>query len=242
MLSVPRERRLDPVTVEILQLVDAVARDLAVAMPSWREFETMKARLVGTAAFQFDERITQRLYHVRSTGGRGYPLDLIPFGGVEREGSAIAWPPDGVVVMNVAGYAEVFASAVPVELDPGFTLRVASLAGLAILKVVAWAERGAGDPRDAIDFATLLREYGRAGNEDRLYDAEIGILETVDYDFDLAGARLLGVDAGRIAAPSTQKHILTLLDDPACLDRRAPALRAPRKPIALTEGVTGKRD
>jgi predicted nucleotidyltransferase len=121
--------------------------------------------------------------------------------------------------MNVAGYAEVFDSAVPVELEPGFTLRVASLAGLAILKLFAWADRGSGNPRDAIDFATLLREYGRAGNEDRLYDAEIGILETVGYDFDLAGARLLGVDAGRIAAPSTQRQILALLDDPARLDR-----------------------
>jgi predicted nucleotidyltransferase len=30
MLSVPRERRLDPITLEILRRVDAVARDLAV--------------------------------------------------------------------------------------------------------------------------------------------------------------------------------------------------------------------
>jgi len=251
MFSVPRERRLDPVTVEILRRVDAVARDLvvdyfvvgalardilltnvfglpasratrdvdlAVAMPGWREFEAMKARLVETGAFRADERIAQRLSYLPAPG-RGYPLDLIPFGGVEREGSAIAWPPDGGVVMNVAGYAEVFASTVSVELEPGFTIRVTSLAGLAILKLVAWTDRGAGDSRDAIDLATLLREYGAAGNEDRLYGAEISVLEAVGYDFDLAGARLLGVDAGRIAASSTQKHILTLLGDPARVDR-----------------------
>ena len=121
--------------------------------------------------------------------------------------------------MNVAGYSETFAFAVLVEVEPGFALRVASLAGLAILKLVAWADRGARDSRDAIDLATLLRQYGTAGNEDRLYGAEIGVLEAVGYDFDLAGARLLGMDAGRIAAPSTHRQILALLDDPARVDR-----------------------
>jgi predicted nucleotidyltransferase len=193
--------------------------DLAVAVKGWQEFEAMKARLVGTGAFRSDERIAQRLYYLPGSAGRGYPLDLIPFGGVEERGSAIAWPPDGAVVMNVAGYSETFASAVLVDVEPGFALRVASLAGLAILKLVAWVDRGAGDPRDAIDLATLLRQYGAAGNEDRLYGVEIGVLEAVSYDFDLAGARLLGVDAGRIAASSTHGQILALFDDSACVDR-----------------------
>jgi len=265
MLSVPRDRRVDPITIEILRRVDGVARglavdyfvvgatardilltgvfglsagratrdvDLAMAMPGWGEFEAMKARLVDTGAFRAEERIAQRLSYLQAPG-RGYPLDLIPFGGVEREGNAIAWPPDGAVVMNVAGYTEVFASAVQVELEPGFILRVASLAGLAILKLFAWADRGAGNPRDAIDLATLLREYGAAGNGDRLYGAEIGVLEAVGYDFDLAGARLLGVDAGRIAVPSTQKQILALLDDPARVDRLG---------LRVAQGLHGTQD
>jgi len=252
MLSVPRERRLDPVMLEVFRHVDGVARDLAVdyfvigamardillagvfglsagratrdvdlavAMQGWQEFEAMKARLADTGAFRSDERIAQRLYQLAGAAGRGYPLDLIPFGGVEQRGGAIAWPPDGAVVMNVAGYGETFASAVLVEVEPGLVLRVASLAGLAILKLIAWVDRGAADPRDAIDLATLLRQYGTAGNEDRLYGAEIGVLEAVNYDFDLAGARLLGMDAGRIAASPTYAQILALFDDPARLDR-----------------------
>jgi predicted nucleotidyltransferase len=138
---------------------------------------------------------------------------------VEQPDGQIAWPPDRSVVMSVAGYGEAFASAIPVEVEPGFAVRVASLPGLAVLKLVAWADRGTGDPRDAIDLATLLRQYGAAGNEDRLYGIEIRVLEAVNYDFDLAGARLLGMDAGQIAAPSTRGQILALLDDPARLDR-----------------------
>lgn len=210
--------------------------DLAVAVEGWPQFEAIKARLVGTGAFNPDARVAHRFYHRAVSAGRGCPLDLIPFGGVELPGGEIAWPPDGAVVMNTAGYGEAFASAVLVEVEPGFAVRIASLPGLAIMKLVAWADRGPGDPRDAIDLATLLRQYGAAGNEDRLYGTEIGVLDIVNYDLDLAGARLLGMDAGRIAAPSTRGQILALFDDPARLDRlvldAARGLRAAQDAVA----------
>ena len=254
MLSVPSERRFDPVILEILRHVDGVTRDLAVdyfvvgamardilltgvfglsagratrdvdlavAVKGWQEFEAMKSHLINTGAFRSDDRIAHRLHYQRGAGSRGHPVDIIPFGRVEKHESAIAWPPDGAVVMNVAGYAETFACAVQVEVEPGFAIRVASLAGLAILKLVAWADRGAGDPRDAIDLATLIRQYGSAGNEDRLYGEEIRVMEAVNYDFDLAGARLLGIDAGRIAAPATRERIVNIFDDSARVDRLA---------------------
>ena len=193
--------------------------DLAVAVEGWPQFQAIKARLVGTGAFDPDARITHRLHARAVSAGRGYPLDLIPFGGVEGPGSKIAWPPDGAVVMNTAGYCEAGASAVLVEVEPGFSVRVVSLPGLAILKLVAWADRGSGDPRDALDLASLLRQYTTAGNEDRLYGSEIGVLEIVQYDLDLAGARLLGMDAGQIAAPATRDQILAVFADPTRLDR-----------------------
>lgn len=210
--------------------------DLAVAVEGWPQFEAIKARLVETGTFVPDERKAERLYHRAASEGKDYPLDLIPFGGVEQPETEIAWPPDRSVVMNVAGYSEALASAVPVEVQPGFVVSVASLPGLAILKLVAWADRGTGNPRDAIDLATLLRRYGAAGNDDRLYGTEIGVLEVVNYDFDLAGARLLGMDAGRIAAPATRGQVLALLDDPARMDRLvldvARGLRAAEDPLA----------
>jgi predicted nucleotidyltransferase len=206
--------------------------DLGVAMKGWQEFERTKVRLVETGVFRSDERIAQRLYYL-GDAGRGYPLDLIPFGGVELQGGAIAWPPDGAVVMHVTGYGEAFASAVLVEVEPGFVLRVASLAGLAILKLIAWSDRGTGDSRDAIDLATLLRHYGAAGNEDRLYGTDLEVLNAANYNFDLAGARLLGVDAGRIAWPSTHDVIAALFNDTERLDRLV---------LHVAQGVYATRD
>jgi len=251
MLSVARERPLDPVTLEVLRQVDRAARelaldyfvvgamaqdillnnvfglsagratrdvDLAVAVEEWSRFEAIKARLVETGLFNSDAKVAHRLYYRAVSGGRDYPLDLVPFGGVELPGSEIAWPPDRAVVMNVAGYGEAFTSAILVEAEPGFAVRVASLPGLAILKLIAWTDRGASDPRDAIDLAILLRQYEAAGNEERLFGTEIGVLDIVNYDLDLAAARLLGMDAGRIAAPTTRGQILALFNDPTRLD------------------------
>lgn len=135
--------------------------------------------------------------------------------------------------MSVAGYSEALASAVRVEVELGLVVRVASLPGLAILKLVAWADRGTRDPRDAIDLATLLHRYAAAGNEDRLYGPELGALEAVNYDLDLAGPRLLGLDAARIAAAATRREILALLDDPARMDRLV---------LDVARGLSGAED
>ncbi len=186
--------------------------DFGVVVSGWSQFEAIKACLVASGAFEPDKTRAHRLQP--SSGRRGYPLDLIPFGGVEQPQTTIAWPPDGSVLMNVAGYGEALTAAVLVEVAPGIVVRVASLPGLALMKLVAWADRGVNDPRDAIDLATLLRTYHDAGNEDRLYGAEID-LAVMDFDVELGGARLLGMDAGRIAAPTTRRQILVLVNESA---------------------------
>jgi len=215
--------------------------DLAIAVGGWPQFEAVKRRLVETGAFASDEHVIHRLFHLREPGRRSYPLDLIPFGPIEEPTNEIAWPPDRSIVMNVAGYREALAAAPPVEIQPGFVVRVVSLPGLAILKLFAWADRGAGDPRDAIDLVTLLRQYSEAGNEDRLYGAEIEILETLRYDLGLAGPRLLGRDAARITGPTTRNQILALLDDAGrwgkLLGDMARAFRGAEDPIAKAEAL-----
>lgn len=272
MLSVAPERPVAPIALDVLTLVDRVARDigldyfvtgamardlllyhvfgletgratldvdLAVAVDSWPEFEAIKTRLVETGTVTADTNRPHRLFYGASAGARGYPLDLLPFGGLEQRPSEIAWPPDLSVVMNVAGYREALAAAEQVELRTGLVVRVASLPSLAVLKLLAWNDRGREDSRDARDFALLLRSYREAGNEDRLYGDEISLLEAVGYDIELAGARLLGKDAARIVAPPTRAQVVALLNDAARSGRLAKdmarGLRHAEDPIAEAE-------
>src|SRR4029453_15505333 len=105
---------------------------------------------------------------------KSHLLDVLPFGGVEDASHKIVWPPELSVVMNVAGYREALEGAKGVEIARSFVVRVASLSGLAVLKLLAWADRGIEDPRDATDLVIIMRRHEEAGNEDLLYGQESG--------------------------------------------------------------------
>ena len=49
------------------------------------------------------------------------------------------------------------------------------------------------------------------GNEDRLYADELPLLEAAEFDIPVAGARLLGKDARRIASQETAASIAKML-------------------------------
>jgi predicted nucleotidyltransferase len=66
-----------------------------------------------------------------------------------------------------------------VEIEEGFTVRVASVPGLTLLKLIAWADRRHQNNKDAADLYWLLTTYTEAGNFDRFYDQEVALLEAV---------------------------------------------------------------
>ena len=98
--------------------------------------------------------------------------------------------------MNAIGYREAMADAITVDLVDGASCLVASIPGLAILKLFAWADREERLPgKDASDFYYVLRNYPAAGNQGRLYTEAAHLLEDPGFDYDRAGAWLLGWDA-----------------------------------------------
>jgi len=192
--------------------------DFAVALSGWAEFSTLRDRLVATEGFSPAGQAPHRLNYIHKNGVQ-YPLDLLPFRGVEEPPNTIAWPPDMKIMMNVIGYEEALATAVNVKVNGKTQVRVASLPGLALLKLFAWLDRGMENAKDAQDLATLFRNYPNAGNEDRIYGDEIAVLESLAYDMNLIGPRLLGMDVRRIAVGETLKKALAALSDSKTRDR-----------------------
>src|SRR6266404_1488117 len=212
--------RIDPLILEAVRKIDGVARkyetdyflagatarevilrhvfgrpagrrtldiDFGIAVRDWEHFETLKSALVEQAGFTADARALQRVIYPSTPT---VVVDLIPFGGVERADRTIAWPPEEDFVMRVAGFSDGLETSVQVRLADDLVVRVVSLPALLVLKLFAWEDRKE-EKRDASDIHTLLKQYGDAGNEDRLYGEALPILEEEGYDFDLAGARLL---------------------------------------------------
>lgn len=193
--------------------------DFAFAVEDWDQFEEIKKRLISTTGFVEVKGMAHRLKYTPKEIDLQFVVDLIPFGGIEGKNNVIAWPPELSVLMNIAGFRDAQASAVQVELAPNLVMSIASIPGIAILKLFAWADRGRENPKDAIDLLALLRQYTEAGNQDRIYEDAIATLETVGYDIELAGAWLLGKDAFTLASPKTRNRLTTLGADTKLIER-----------------------
>jgi predicted nucleotidyltransferase len=190
--------------------------DFGVALSNWDEFETLRAALIKTGKFE-ETSTVQRILYLYSQEVK-IKIDLIPFGGVAESDASIVWPPKRDVVMTVAGFEEAFESAVLVRIGSDFVLPVASLPGLIILKVFAWLDRK-HERRDAPDILTILSEYVEAGNEARLYERDLALLEATGFDLANAGALMLGRDARFIANPQTKAKLEELLKDDALMEQ-----------------------
>lgn len=189
--------------------------DFAFAVKNWGQFNQIKQYLISTGKFKQLANVEHSLCMKSDVLDNQLTVDLIPFGNIEDHNNMISWPPDMDVVMNLAGYQEALKSAVNVKINAALNIKVVSLAGLAILKIFAWSDRGnATNNKDAIDLLTLLRTYHEVDSSDRIYsDSEVVIaLESFEYNPELTGAWLLGVDATSILHESTYRTMNRLLD------------------------------
>ncbi len=180
--------------------------DWAMMVNTWDEFEALKARLVSTGAFS-----TQQPAH-RLKYGDNLVIDLIPFGGIADENGVISWPPEHHTVMTVLGFDEAYKNSIKARLPGAVEVNVISLPALALLKLFAWNERHVLAPRkDAHDFALIARHYVDAGNQDRLYEEFSHLLDDADFEYETAGARMLGWDIARICGDASREAAIGIL-------------------------------
>jgi predicted nucleotidyltransferase len=181
--------------------------DFAVQCATWDQFEKIVRALFEVNIGRPNPQVRQRFVHPNGTA-----IDLVPFGGVERADRTIAWPPDEGQALSLMGFREAVDSTVRFLLPGGIAVSVASLAALAALKVVAWQERHVLAPRkDAADLYVILENYADAGNRSRLFDELPGVGERDDFDFELAGAELLGRDLAQTLTGGFLELVLRIL-------------------------------
>lgn len=184
--------------------------DFAIEVPNWEAFDTLKKRLC-------EQGFKTTKAQQRLVSPWGTPVDIVPFGHVAGEDASIAWQPKGEVVMNVIGFQEASAAAewVRIQDEPALDVPVATPAGMALLKIIAWTDRAKDKRRkDALDIAYLLSNYEEIQEVfDALYEAgNTQIMETYDWDITQAAAYLLGQHAKGIAQANTLEEIGRLAD------------------------------
>lgn len=182
--------------------------DIGVLIAGWDHFKKLKNELIRTTRFGLS-RQKQRLVY-----DGNFPVDIIPFGAIEDENGSITWPPDHDIRMSVAGFEESYQHSIPVKLssNPELIVKVVSLAGLALLKLISWDDNPERQNRDASDLLFIMKHYLDAGNLERLFDEGIDMVEDDNYDYVLASARFLGRDIGTISSPSTKNKLIEILE------------------------------
>ena len=143
----------------------------------------------------------------------GIFVDLIPFGPIADSNHNIQWPPSQEVVMRILGFEESFRHAHTLRLKskPVLDVKIVALAGLALIKIISWKDKYPERDRDATDLALIIKNYTDAGNFDRILNEESDLLDSEDFDYVRAGARLLGRDVAKILTPRAEKEVLDIL-------------------------------
>lgn len=188
--------------------------DFGVAVADWQEYENLKQELAKTGDFSLDSKASHRLTEISSQT----KIDFVPFGEIESPPGEITFPND--MKMNMTGFSEVYESALNVRISESFVIKIISPVGLAILKIFSWIDRKAN--KDASDFWLVTKNYlDIADNEERIYEKYFNWLEDENYDFQIAGAKLLGKDFSEISSEETKSQILRFFENTRELEKFA---------------------
>lgn len=182
--------------------------DIGIIISEWDQFETLKNELIRSTKFVPSQQKQRLIYN------DNFLLDLIPFGSIEDKDGSITWPPDHEIRMNLAGFQDCFKHAVSMKLssNPELIVKIVSLAGLAILKLISWDDNPERRSKDAPDLFLIMRHYLDAGNLGRLFDEGSDIIDEGNYNYDLASARFLGRDIRNISSPATKTKLIEILE------------------------------
>jgi predicted nucleotidyltransferase len=181
--------------------------DLGFRVSSWDQYAKLRDALAATGQFHSIGK------NQRMTFQNAAEVDVLPFGEIVDSDCKIKWQPHEDTELSLLGFDEAYANAIPVIIssDPIVEVKIASAAGLVLLKIFAWNDRRPGS-KDAIDLGTLIRSYLLVGNEARLWDEHADLVGSENFDLEVAGAHMLGRDLAHICQKGTRDKILEILD------------------------------
>lgn len=165
--------------------------DIAIAVGCWPDYNSIIARLCNSEYTKSSDQTQRLLYGL-------YEIDIIPYGQIASADEIIYWPPKGATAMSVKNFSEVVKAAITITIDSEFSIRVAPLHGLFLLKLNAWLDRNISTNKDAEDIWHIIDIYYFA-NESHSTHPEVYELD--NFSLSMAGAYWLAYDIASILRP-----------------------------------------
>ncbi|HSZ87162.1 MAG TPA: hypothetical protein VK787_14110 [Puia sp.] len=180
--------------------------DVAVMITDEHAFDVLKNFLVSKENFTTSSSNDYVLFDKE-----GHQIDILPFGKIEIEGKKII-DKKGIVHTDVTGFKEVFElSTEEVNFENEFKFRVSTLAGVVILKLIAYDDRPEIRSNDIGDIANIIKHYFDLETE--LIFEEHADLLIADHKPEFIGARVLGRQIKKILDKNEllKDRVLTIL-------------------------------
>jgi predicted nucleotidyltransferase len=173
--------------------------DIAITVNDWEQWLSVEQELLKLENFTKDKDQKQGFIYKGK-----FQLDIVPFGEIMKKDHKIFWPPNEEMAMSVLGFTAADEAALPVRIDNETEIKIATLSGVFILKIIAWKDRHQRNNKDADDMGFILENY-LSIHEERAatnYYDEIYLPEP--FKNTTAGAVLLGKDIKELLENHTE--------------------------------------
>jgi predicted nucleotidyltransferase len=171
--------------------------DFCIYINEHEQYKMLVIDLVNNYGFTRDDNESYRFYFNGT-------IDLIPFGGIEKDGEVLLDNPP--IELSVYGTMEAVANAEIVE----GAFKVVTLPGLCVLKLIAFYEKPDHRAKDMEDFYFILENYGEIAGDQLFSGVEHEDLINDDFELPIASACLLGRQIKNITKGSPE--LLTKLN------------------------------
>lgn len=186
--------------------------DFAVSIQNLDQYKKLLEYLEKTGDFINDNNIPQRIY----TADRKYIIDLLPFGEIENAWYVTFDDKDKTRIATL-GLLEVYGKSFPFSFEGNIEILTASLAGIVILKLIAWIDRTDVRGKDMKDISFIIENYFDL-QDDLIYEKHNRFFEG-DREIDQIAALALGSEMKEIlvASEMLNKVVLEVLNKHANL-------------------------
>ena len=180
--------------------------DLGVRVPDWGKFNDLTDTMLAGDKFTKAKENQRYIYN-------DILIDIVPFGDISDENKTVKWPPEHEIILSTLGFDEAYEFSVLFRLssDPLLEVRVPTLPGLSIMKLISWDEKYPDRTKDAEDLLFIMENYVDVIDQDYLYEKEATLLEEEGFDNKIACIRLLGRDMAKISNTDTLNKIKEIL-------------------------------
>ncbi len=180
--------------------------DLGVKVPDWEKFKALTDSMLAGDKFTKAKENQRYIYN-------DILIDIVPFGDISDENKTVKWPPEHEIILSTLGFDEAYEFSVLFRLssDPLLEVKVPTIPGLVIMKLISWDEKYPDRTKDAEDLLFIMENYVDVIDQGYLYEKEATLLEEEGFDNQIACIRLLGRDMAKISNTDTLDKIREIL-------------------------------